>query len=139
MLNAALRPLMAAALILLAAAPATAQAPILDATRTVPVRFARGASSATMKGMVRGYDTVDYVLGAREGQRLTAALRTSNSFAYFTVLPPGDPTAPEGGATTRDYSGVLTASGDWRVRVFLMRNAARRGERASYTLTTAIR
>lgn len=133
------RLLPAAVLTLLVAAPATAQAPILDATRTVPVRFARGADSATMQGRVHGYDTVDYVLGARRGQRLTAALRTSNTFAYFTVLPPGDPTAPDGGATTKNYSGVLTASGDWRVRVFLMRNAARRGERADYTLTTSIR
>lgn len=133
------RLLAVAVLTLLVAAPATAQAPILDATRTVPVRFARGADSATMQGRVHGYDTVDYVLRARRGQQLTAALRTSNSFAYFTVLPPGDATAPDGGATTKNYSGVLTASGDWRVRVFLMRNAARRGERADYTLTTSIR
>lgn len=134
------RLLLAGLLALTMSVPATAQQGDLpDATRTVPVRFARGADSATMQGRIRGYDTVDYVLGAREGQRLTVALRTSNSSAYFTVLPPGDPTAPEGGSTVTDYSGVLTASGDWRVRVFLMRNAARRGERAAYTLTTAIR
>lgn len=128
-----------AALVLLAAAPAGAQAPMLEATRTVPVRFARGADSATMQGRISGYDTVDYVLGARRGQRLTASLRTSNSFAYFTVLPPGDPVAPEGGATTKTYSGVLATGGDWRVRVYLMRNAARRGERADYVLTTTVR
>ncbi|RZJ17316.1 MAG: hypothetical protein EON91_09675 [Brevundimonas sp.] len=137
--HATLRPLMAVAVILLTAVPATAQAPLPDATRTVPVRFARGADSATVQGRVRGYDTVDYVLDAREGQRLTVSMRSSNRFAYFTVLPPGDPTAPEGGSTVTDYSGVLTAGGDWRVRVFLMRNAARRGERAAYTLTTSIR
>lgn len=128
-----------AALTLLAAAPAGAQAPMLEATRTVPVRFARGAASATVQGRVQGYETVDYVLGARRGQRLTASMRTSNSFAYFTVLAPGDQTAPEGGAVVKHYSGVLTNGGDWRVRVYLMRNAARRGARADYDLTLTVR
>lgn len=132
--------LAAAVLIAASAMPAAAlQGGLLEATRTVTVRFARGADSATQQGRIRGYDTVDYVLGARQGQRLTATLRATNSSTYFTVLPPGDPTAPEGGATTKSYSGVLTASGDWRVRVFLMRNAARRGERTDYTLTTTVR
>lgn len=134
------RPVLVCLLAALVATPVVALPAPSDATRTVPVRFARGASSATVKGAVRGYDTVDYVLGARQGQRLTVSMRTSNASSYFTVLPPGeDAEAPEGGATVTDYNGVLTASGDWRVRVFLMRNAARRAERANYTLTLAIR
>lgn len=130
--------LIVGSMILLSAAPAAAQAQMQDATRTVPVRFARGTDSMTMEGRISGYDTVDYVLGARQGQQLTVSLRATNSSAYFTVLPPGDLTAPEGGSTTTAYSGVLTASGDWRVRVFLMRNAARRGARANYTLTATV-
>lgn len=134
------RPVLACLLAALVATPVVALPAPPDATRTVPVRFARGASAATVKGTVRGYDTVDYVLGARQGQRLTVAMRTSNASSYFTVLPPGQEVeAPEGGSTVTDYSGVLTASGDWRVRVFLMRNAARRAERANYTLSFAIR
>jgi hypothetical protein len=116
-----------------------AQAAMLDADRTETVRFARGATSATLSGRVSGYEAVDYVLSARRGQQMTVSLTTPHRFVYFTVLPPGGAAAPDGGSITRNYSGELTASGEWRVRVYLMRNAARRGEYADYRLTTSIR
>jgi len=34
---------------------------------------------------------------------------------------------------------VLPASGDYKVSVYLMRNAAHRGESAKYTLTVAVK
>lgn len=46
-----------------AAMPATAQSPI----RTERVQFARGATSATIRGSIKGYDIVDYIVGARAG------------------------------------------------------------------------
>ena len=39
------------------------------------------------------------------------------------------------GDTGEDYSGVLPADGDYVVRVYLMRPAARRGESSNYTVT----
>jgi hypothetical protein len=39
------------------------------------------------------------------------------------------------GDTGGDYSGVLPADGDYVVRVYLMRPAARRGESSNYTVT----
>jgi len=45
------------------AVPAVAQ----DHGRTERVQFARGTSSATLQGNVHGYDSVDYVVGARRG------------------------------------------------------------------------
>jgi hypothetical protein len=36
------------------------------------------------------------------------------------------------------YEGALPASGDYKIRVYMMRSAARRSEAASYTLTVGI-
>ena len=74
------KPLLLAALMAVAL-PATAQ----DHSRTERVQFARGASSATLHGNIHGYDTVDYVLGARGGQTLNVRLQPTNASAYFNV------------------------------------------------------
>jgi len=117
------------------AMPATAQAPI----RTERVQFARGANSATVRGAIRGYDTVDYVVGARVGQSMSVSLQTSSKSAYFNVLPPRSEEAIFNGSITgAHFGGRLKDSGDYRVRVYLMRSAARRGERATFSLTVGV-
>lgn len=115
--------------------PAIAQVPI----RTERVQFARGATSTTVRGAVRGYDTVDYVVGARAGQAMSVSLRTSSTSAYFNVLPPRSEEAIFNGSINgANFAGRLKDSGDYRVRVYLMRNAARRGERATFSLTIGV-
>lgn len=136
MLRPALLIALAGALVSAFALPAAAQ----DHTRTERVQFARGTSSATLHGNVHGYDAVDYVIGARRGQTLNVRMQTTNASAYFNVLPrSGDGTALEGAANVVDWRGVLPASGDYVVRVYLMRNAARRDEHANYSLTVGVR
>jgi hypothetical protein len=103
------------------------------------VSFEPGASSATIKGQIKGYDGVDYVLGAKTGQTMHVTLKTSNAASYFNVLPPGSDTAiGRGDISGNDWTGTLPVDGDYIVRVYLMRSAARRNETASYTLTVGI-
>ncbi|KQM97788.1 hypothetical protein ASE85_12910 [Sphingobium sp. Leaf26] len=117
------------------AAPAVAQAP----TRTERVVFARGASSITLRGMIRGYDTVDYVVSARAGQMMSVSLRAKNSSAYFNVLPARGSEAIFIGSTIgNQFDGRLKDNGGYRVRVYLMRNAARRGEIAAFSLMIGV-
>src|SRR5512139_112577 len=114
---------------------ALAQSPI----RKEPVHFETGESSATIKGTIKGDDTVDYVLGAQKGQSMVVTLATTNRSAYFNVLPPGSEEAIFIGSTSGEkYEGTLPASGDYTVRLYLMRSAARRGESASYTIKFAV-
>jgi len=116
--------------------PALAQ----DHTRTERVQFARGTSAATLHGNVHGYDSVDYVIGARRGQTLSVRMQTSNASAYFNVLPPGGGDAAlDGAANVVDWRGALPANGDYVVRVYLMRNAARRAEHANSPLPVGAR
>lgn len=104
-----------------------------------PVQFAQGASSATLKGTLEGDRTVDHVLRARAGQTMSVNLVSRHGALYFNVLPPGSETALHVGSTDGNlWRGRLPADGEYRVRTYLMRSAARRGESAAYTLTIGI-
>ena len=59
------------------------------AIETRPIEFAKGTSSATLKGSLKGSQTIDYTVRAKSGQTMSVALATSNSSNYFNVLPPG--------------------------------------------------
>ena len=103
------------------------------------VQFAKGASSAAIKGRPKGYEMVDYVVRAGAGQTLTVALEKTNPQNYFNVLPPGSTdVAMYVGQTGDDFKGLLPTDGDYTVRVYLMRAAARRNEASDYTLTVGV-
>jgi hypothetical protein len=107
--------------------------------RREPVHFEKGKDSAVLKGRLKGYETVDYQLNARAGQTLEVTLNSSNAANYFNVLQPGEESALFIGSTAGDhYSGVLPKNGDYSIRIYLMRSAARRKEVANYTLTIRV-
>ncbi len=116
--------------------PVVAQAPV----RSERMQFARGASSTLVRGSIKGYQIVDYVLSARTGQTMTASLNSANRSAYFNVLPPGsrDVAIFTGSSDGNRFVGSLPSTGDYRLRVYLMRNAARRGERADFSISVAV-
>ena len=129
------KTLMLAAASLCIIAPAVAQSP----TRSERVQFPRGASSHIVRGTIRGYSTVDYIVGARAGQTLRVSMRTSNASAYFNVVAPRAQDAMFVGSYAGNrFSGRLPQTGDYRIRVYLMRNAARRGEVSNYSLDIGI-
>ena len=103
------------------------------------VQFAKGAASAVIEGHLKGDADVDYVVRAAAGQTLSVSLQETNPQNYFNVLPPGSKAvAMFVGDTGDDYTGMLPADGDYIVRVYLMRPAARRGESSDYTLTIGV-
>ena len=125
-----------AAFALAAAVPTLAA----GAIETRALQFAKGASSATVKGTIKGDQTIDYKLRAKAGQTMNVSLKTSNGANYFNVLPPGsnDVAVFVGSTSGNDWTGKLEADGEYTVRVYLMRSAARRNEKANYTLTVGI-
>lgn len=123
---------------LLAIALACSQAVAADTARRVA--FGRGSSSATLTGAVKGYDTVSYLVGARAGQTLTVTLHARNHSTYFSVTAPGADAAMFMGEVAGDtFTATLPSSGDYRVQVYLMRNAARRGDTGAYTISVRVR
>jgi hypothetical protein len=105
------------------------------------VRFARGASSATVEATITGHETRDYVLGARAGQTLKVTLWTKGTL-YFNVLAPASTgQAIFNGATAADWyswSGTLPATGDYVVRVYAMGAARDQRETQGFTCTFSI-
>ena len=128
------------ATLILVLAPSMAGIAVADAgIRQEAVQFAKGTSSADIKGQLKGDATVDYVVRAAAGQTLSVKLRKSNAQNYFNVMPPASQgSAMFVGDNGENYSGVLPADGDYTVRVYLMRPAARRGESSDYTLTVGV-
>lgn len=116
----------------------TAQA--ADTLRTERVAFKQGASSTVIEGRIKGYETVDYVLGARAGQRMDVSLKTRHGATYFNLLAPGENEVSmfNGSISENHFEGTLPASGDYKIRVYMLRSAARRNEVAPYTLSVAI-
>ena len=103
------------------------------------IPFKPGASSATLKGTLKGDQTIDYQLRAHAGQTLSVSFKPGNLSAYFNILPPSSEQALFIGSTSgNDFSGKLATDGTYTIRVYLMRNAARRNETAKYTLDVGL-
>ncbi|MBJ3783732.1 SH3 domain-containing protein [Devosia sediminis] len=116
---------------LLAVLPAGAQD-----NRTVDVRFPRGASGTTVSDSITGYQSINYRIGVSAGQRMSVQLDTSNASNYFNITAPGASEALFNGSVSGNSTTfTIPSSGTYVVQVYLMRNAARRNESASFDLT----
>ena len=81
--------------------------------RSERLRFPGGANGIEVQGRISGYETVDYVLGARAGQRMSVTLQSRNRFAYFNVLAPGSDSALFVGSRDGErFDTALPVSGD---------------------------
>ncbi|WP_171060726.1 hypothetical protein [Poseidonocella sp. HB161398] len=103
------------------------------------VAFASGSSSTLIRAGIRGREITDYLLGARAGQVMTIDFAAENPAANFNLMIGSDPAAIHIGPVAGNrFSGTLPADGDYRIRVYLVRSAARRGENSGYTLSVSI-
>lgn len=134
------------ALTLAAAAGAVGAA---DKVVTVPVKFAKGTTGATVKGAIKGYDSVEYLVVARAGQTLRLAI-TGSANANVNVFPPRADGTPDPDASGLELSAayrngrssesaVLPANGTYRIQVYQFRAIARRGTVSKYSLKIEIR
>jgi hypothetical protein len=129
------------AVALLLVPPVAGAAAFADPDRgSETVHFAKGATSTAIKGQIKGDNYVDYQVRAGAGQTLNVGMESSNAFSYFNILPPGsrDVAMFVGSSSGYRFSGVLPTDGDYAIRVYLMRNAARRNEVANFTLTVGV-
>jgi hypothetical protein len=89
-----------------------------------------------LRGKIRGHDTAVYKMQLRQGQTLAVGLKTNSRSNYFNISAPGAQEALFIGAINgNSYRGKVEHDGEYTVNVYLMRNAARRNESATYTLS----
>ena len=115
---------------------------VAEDARDEQVRFAHGTSGTTIKATITGWESVNYKLRAKAGQSMFVDLNTGNGGNYFNIFPPGkgpgDAAMFIGTTQGNRYQGTLPTDGEYTVQVFLMRNGARRNEKAEYTLKIGI-
>ena len=129
------RPMLAALCLAATLATPTLSQPM----ETRQVQFDVGTSGTVIRDSITGYEGIDYKLGASAGQRMVVDLGTSNLSNYFNIMAPGADSALFLGASDgTHFDGILPANGEYTIRVFLMRNAARREETADYSLSIHI-
>ncbi|MFQ2772381.1 g-type lysozyme inhibitor [Aeromonas caviae] len=112
-----------------------------DKVTTVPVHFAKGAHSAKVDGTFSGYDTINYTLGAKEGQTMTVAITGSSNGNFNVFAPgaiPGQAEAMGSGYVGEQWQATLPSSGKYLIQVYQMRASARRGEQVPHTLSVSI-
>lgn len=99
------------------------------------IRFARGASSATMRGTVVRGDRDRYYLGAKKGQTMSVKITSEEDNAVFQIYLPGEEEALPGagdGDDAKNWSGELPSDAQYVIVV-----GGTRGN-ASYTLKVSI-
>jgi hypothetical protein len=120
----------------LALAPAFVMAQI----QTKKITFPAGKSETNVSGTIKGEQTIDYTVSANQGQEMHVSLNSKNKSLYFNVLAPGsnDEAIFVGSSDGYKFDGTLSMSGTYKVRVYLMRNAARRNETANFGLYVGV-
>jgi len=77
------------------------------------VAFPAGAASTSLKGQLKGDQTVDYILRAGAGQTMTVELKGSNLQNYFNVIAAGTDIALFiGSSSGNSFRGLLPSDGD---------------------------
>jgi hypothetical protein len=110
-----------------------------EAQAKTRVRFPAGTHGTSVKGTCRGYAYHDYLVRVSAGQSINIFLTSSEPSTVFSIVTPEGGDLLEASETT-SYSGELITSGDYRVRVLMMRSAARRrGSVSNYTLSISVR
>jgi hypothetical protein len=98
-----------------------------------PIELPAQGKTASFKGKINGYESVDYIFKAKPRQKLQIDLKTASTSAYFNLLQDGiDEALHIGSVAGSHFGGTLPSAGDYRIRVYLMRSAARKKASANY-------
>ena len=136
MLGPHLRSLFLAAIVAAGIAYPTAWAQA-QGTDSAPVflGFGPGAAAQEVRGVVTGYQQATYAFEASPGQEFEVRLaHPGRASLYHNLVTPSGKTVFVGSMDGPRFQGVLREGGRYEIRVYLMRNDARRGIRAPFTL-----
>lgn len=122
------------------ATPGPSGGAVIEGVTEKRIAFDQGSSSARLTGSITGDETIDYLLNVKSGQALNISMATQNTATYFNLIEPGETEVAifNGSVGGNMYEGVARKNGDYRIRVYMMRSAARRGEKADFDLEAAV-
>ena len=108
----------------------------LSAQTKVRVKFAKGATSANLKGTITGYKYIDYIVAAKSGQTMSVNLKTSNPASGFYMYY-SDMKEVDGISGGKEITRNVDVDDSYIIRVIMPRSAARRKESANFTLASS--
>lgn len=104
-----------------------------SAQSKVVVKFAKNQYAKKLSGTVAKYAYIDYIVAVEQDQFLDVTLKSKNGALGFVILDPNGNNV-ENGTDVQSYNDLVAKTGKYTVRVLLPRSAARRGERAAFTI-----
>lgn len=111
-----------------------------ETERAVQVTLAAGGRPQVLADAITEYEAVSYVVPLQKGQQLHATLASSNAANCFDIYAPGEARPFYVGADSGNTHGLTAAAtGNYRIRVFLLRFAARDGQSARYELELSLK
>lgn len=111
----------------------------LEADRRVPVSIQADGKPQVFEDSISDFEVVSYVIPLQEGQTLQAVLASSNAANHFDIHAPGEAKPFYIGAESGNSHRLqVKASGNYTVRVFLLRFAAKDGQDARYALELTV-
>lgn len=129
--NSLARRRLLAAVLAAAVLPAAAG----QADEAVRVALQPGQGALSFDGFITEYEAMAYVVPLRQGQSLQVVLASNNAANCFDIHAPGiDKPVYVGSESGNSHRMVAAKPGDYIVRVFLLRFAARDGQSADFTL-----
>jgi len=111
----------------------------MEADRRVAVTAQADGKPQVFADTIVEYEAVTYVLPLQEGQTLRAVLASSNAANHFDIYAP-DAAKPfyVGAEAGNSHTLKVRSSGNYIIRVFLLRFAARDGQDARYELELTV-
>lgn len=112
----------------------------VSSSKAKPIQFAKGSSTGSVNGKIKGYQDALYRIRANANQTLSFSINNPN--LYLNIYAPGDkPGASEAlfnGSESADAQFVLPQSGEYLLQVYQMRNAARQNKSVNFELNVSI-
>lgn len=107
-------------------------------TAPTVLNIAPAQPALQVRGEIAGYQTMTYVFDSAAGVETTIGLdHPGRASLYHSVIAPSGVMLFNGSMDGARFRATLGESGRYQVRVYLMRNDARRGMRVAYTLRIA--
>jgi hypothetical protein len=122
-------------LLIAIAAVATSNVLPQESEYRVRVTFNESSATRSFDDAIGGFEAVSYVVQLRQGQSLVVSLASNNISNSFDIYAPNESKPVYIGGDSGNFHRLLAkTSGDYRVKVFLLRLAARDNQSAHYTL-----
>lgn len=110
-----------------------------DNIRNIDIKLKNDTAPIIVTGSIKGYQTINYQIIAKEGQTLKVFMQRFKGGAYFNVTYPLRSCGGFNGSMYGNaFAMLLPKDGIYTVQVYMMRSAARRNQISNFTMNFSL-